>query len=98
MDTGRNKKDLLAIMDKRRHEDQRGRTTTVLRLKNAPVKHEDQDESSLLVSNRLPTNMRSEVTLQTEEDEDLEFEEFGFRTNRDLYRYDLGSLSDPTAE
>ena len=69
MDTGR-KKEILAMLE-RRMDDPRSRTTTKKKKKKQPQKQEDVDESSLVVSHRMHTNMRSEVTMQTEEDEDI---------------------------
>ena len=65
VDTGR-KKELVAMLERRR-EDPRCRTTAILKLKKQAPKHEDANESSLMISQRMQTNtnMRSEATMQT---------------------------------
>jgi hypothetical protein len=56
------------------------------------------NETSIIVDMDKVSHLRSEMTIMTEEEEDMEFEEFGFKTNRELYKYDLGALTDPSPE
>lgn len=81
MDTIRSKKQLVDLLG-RRIDDPKSRTTGLLARKPLPATQQLEDDS-IVISQRQGSRLKSEMTVMlTEEEEDLEFEEYGFRTNR----------------